>query len=82
MSAIAVASVVTTRASGRPPRRPGPPAIQPAVGQTWKSHWLLARFALRAMAYTVAAMIGLGGVPAAVALLDDAGIFAGMMFAL
>lgn len=77
MSATAVATVVTTRASGRPPRRPRPPTT--AIVYTMRSPVRsTARLALRAMAYTTAAVIGLGGLPAAMALLDDVGFFAGV----
>ncbi len=78
MSATAVATVLTTRASGRPPRQPGPPASEPIVYAPHSALWLNARLALRAMAYTTAAVVGLGGIPAAMAFLDDAGVFAGI----
>ena len=78
MSATALATAITTRASGRPPRRPGPPMTEPIVYAPHSILWTTARLALRAMAYTTVAVIGLGGVPAAMALLDDAGIFTGM----
>ncbi len=78
MSATAVATVVTTRASGRPPRRPGPPNAEPVIYTIRSPFRSTARLALRAMAYTTAAVIGLGGIPAAMALLDDGGFFAGI----
>lgn len=79
MSATAVATtVITTRASGRPPRQPGPPRIEPVVYLSRSSLWSTVRLAVRAMAYTTAALIGLGGAPAAMAFLDDAGFFAGI----
>lgn len=78
MSATAVATVITTRASGRPPRQPGPPALEPVVYAPRSLRRSAARLALRAMAYTTAAVVGLGGVPAAMALLDDAGVFSGI----
>jgi len=78
MSATAVATVITTRASGRPPRQPGPPAIKPIVYAPRSLLRSVTRLALRAMAYTTAAVVGFGGVPAAMALLDDAGVFAGI----
>ena len=76
MSATAVATVITTRASGRPPRQPGPPKIEPIVYASHSPLWSAARLVLRAMAYTTAAIVGLGGAPAAMAFLDDAGFFA------
>jgi hypothetical protein len=78
MSATAVATTVTTRASGRPPRRPGPPAMQSVSYPAHAPLRSTAHLALRAVAYTAAAVLGLGGVPAAMALLEEAGVFAGM----